>query len=863
MALILALLACKENTPPSMVGIDVTPDEPKTTQGLTAETTSEPTDVDDDSLTIRYRWYVDDTLVEDLTERTVPADRTAKGEVWKVNAFAWDGTDEGPATSDEVTILNTGPVLDDVAIDPEEPRSNEDVNASVETTDVDDDDLEVTYTWTLNGIGAHSGETLPGSLTTRGEEWTLHALIDDGEATDEGETSFTIGNALPVAEVTLQPQEPRTLDLVTALIAVTDHDGDEPSYEIHWTIDGAARDDLLNLEVIPASATARGQVVQVEVIPHDGFDEGEPVTAEVTVQNTAPTIDGALVTPDPAYEESELSCEPSSWSDDDGDLTEVPLVAWSVEGTEVSTDPTLDGQSFDKGDSVTCTYTPYDGTDFGEPMTSAAVIIRNTAPDVSNAVLTISPQDPVEADTVVYAVSGITDVDGDSWTEVPVWDVGGSTVTGETELTGSHFNKGQDIELTLYADDGDRSDGITSNTLTAANTAPILSAVVFDETLYTDTVASVSVTATDVDPADASLSYTYAWAVEGSSAGSGSTLDGDTAFSRDEEVAVTVTAVDGSGANSNSVTVSATVQNTAPTAPVVGIEPAVPTAGEALTCHILTDAEDADGDDISYSFAWDIGGTATFTAASTWTYGGDRVPDNETDNSEEWTCTVTPTDEAGDDGPTDSDTVTVGDCWTEVYSASLASKPSGATTMNGGWGGHSYTTQGGVSAMYQTSDWNYAYIPVTRGSLDFEKVEVDVWFASTNSTHRSFTFYAWGDRYSYNWVQNGLWMTNSLSSSSISGGNTYASSTSYDSFSSPLVSSGTWVTMAFVVDHDSNSAWFYVDGTEESSFTVSNSHVSGNSVVLRSGGSCCSAGGNTYWANLKVYEAETNASCTN
>jgi hypothetical protein len=78
-------------------------------------------------------------------------------------------------------------------------------------------------------------------------------------------------------------------------------------------------------------------------------------------------------------------------------------------------------------------------------------------------------------------------------------------------------------------------------------------------------------------------------------------------------------------------------ENAAPSGAAIAIEPAVPGDDDDLTCTIVTEATDPNGDAVSYAFAWarngeDVG-VSSATVGAALTSGGDT-----------WTCTVTPTD---------------------------------------------------------------------------------------------------------------------------------------------------------------------------------------------------------------------------
>lgn len=122
--------------------------------------------------------------------------------------------------------------------------------------------------------------------------------------------------------------------------------------------------------------------------------------------------------------------------------------------------------------------------------------------------------------------------------------------------------------------------------------------------VYTDDTLTASVSTTDLD--GDSVSLVYDWTVNGVPVGaSGATLDGEIYFDRDDVVAVTVTPTDGEDAGASLASSDVTVRNTAPTAPVVAIDPAYPEAGDELFCDVTTEATDADGDAITYTVSCD------------------------------------------------------------------------------------------------------------------------------------------------------------------------------------------------------------------------------------------------------------------
>ncbi len=90
-------------------------------------------------------------------------------------------------------------------------------------------------------------------------------------------------------------------------------------------------------------------------------------------------------------------------------------------------------------------------------------------------------------------------------------------------------------------------------------------------------------------------------------------------------------------------TASVAVGNSPPGAPVVQLTPDEPVVGnDDLTCSVQTAALDPDGDAVTYSYAWQLDGSAW---TGTTTGAGDVVPAAElTAVDAEWTCLVTASD---------------------------------------------------------------------------------------------------------------------------------------------------------------------------------------------------------------------------
>jgi hypothetical protein len=454
--------------------------------------------------------------------------------------------------------------------------------------------------------------------------------------------SFTVNGGPSAPGVSLVPASPYTDDDLTVSIdtAAVDPDGDPVSYSYAWSVDGVAS-AASTTGNLPASATTRGEVWTVAVTASDGLTSSTAGVASVTIANSAPVASVSL-TPSAPTRNSTLSCAGSA-SDADADSL-VTSFAWTVDGSAVAATTssaatsTLAG-AFDADQTVSCTVTVTDTTGATGSAT-ASLTIENTAPTVS---VTLSPAVAKTDDTLTAAATA-SDPDGDALALSYDWYVDGALVQSGTSSTldgSSAFSRDQDVYVIVTADDGTETSTGTSATLTIANTAPAVSAVTLSPTTP-QTNDTLTATATTSDADADTLTLSYDWYVGGALAQSGpsDTLSG-AAFSRGQSVYVTVVADDGTdtgGATSASVSIA----NTGPTDPLVGIMPTAPFEGDALTCAVTTASSDDDGDTLSYSFTWDVNGSAYTVASSTAT--SSTVPGAEVAYPDTWTCSVTASD---------------------------------------------------------------------------------------------------------------------------------------------------------------------------------------------------------------------------
>ncbi len=544
-----------------------------TLRGLVADV-----DVPEDWITVEWSSDLDGTLGSSTADSAGNSVLTTSTLASGTHTLTMVATDEVGATCTQFVLfaVSTPPTLDLRApLDGDEYEEGDSVFFWAEVDDGEDspDDLYVTWESDLDGIFSTEGADSSGSILfsstdlTVGTHTVLVTVTDTTGLSTTGLVSFEINGAPTAPTVSLSPDPAATGDDLVASIdsPSTDPNGDSVSYSYAWYRNGSLSSASTS-DTLPDSATSKGDTWRVEVTPNDGSVDGAAGSASLTIGNTAPSVTSADITPDPADVSDTLTCTATGFSDDDGD-SDRSTYAWTVNGSSAGSGSSL-SSGFEKGDTVVCTVTPYDGTDSGTAVTDT-IVIDNAPPEVTS--VTLSPTDPTTDETLSSTVSS-SDPDGDR------------------------------------------------------------------------------------------VTLSYAWYVDGTLIGSTATaISGVTWFDKNEVISVVVTPYDGTDYGATG-TDSVTCANTAPTAPTVSIDPDPPAGNDDLVCVIDTASSDDDGDTITYTIEWDVGGTA-YTSATTTYETGDTVDAADTTRGEVWTCTVTPND-GDDDGSSDSYSVTIGsgDC---------------------------------------------------------------------------------------------------------------------------------------------------------------------------------------------------------
>ena len=428
-------------------------------------------------------------------------------------------------------------------------------------SDVDGDSWTDTLVWEVNDECRHRNQSVGGFYFDKGDAVSCTWRADDGsDASEFSSQTRIVQNSLPsITTVSVSPSDPVATDVLTCTYAgYSDQDGDPDESTIVWYEGNPGNTTFLGAGETLSSGFSGGERITCAVSPGDGEGFGASVTDSVVIVNTPPTVtnltvtsttdndgDGDITT---AIVSDMLMCS-YDYADVDGDGDQ-STIEWFNGNTSLGTTATLQGV-FVKNDTITCTVTPDDGTESGDPQ-SVDITINNALPVVSDVTVLATTDfdgdgDPSTADDTdtLSCTYTFDDQDGDSDNATRSWKVNGTEVSTSATVSGLYVG-GDEVKCVVTANDGEdqgnkRSDAI----IISSNSAPSVVSVAIspDPANELNTLTAVPSGWADAngDPED----YLYAWTVDGSAAGTNAATLDASYTSVGSEVFVTVTPWDG------------------------------------------------------------------------------------------------------------------------------------------------------------------------------------------------------------------------------------------------------------------------------------------------------------------------------
>ena len=425
-----------ENTTPQINAVSFSPNPVLTNDLLRA--TVQSTDVDGQTLSYQYDWYVDGVLVQSGSSNELDGAASygfdtyfEKGQTVSLVVTPFDGMEYGNAyTSSSITVLNTPPQIDFIGIYPNQSinRSGQWLQCSATATDVDNETPSFGYEWLVNGISMGTGASFYLNNTNPNDVVSCQATATDSNGdTHVDSYSLTLSNNAPqITSVSLTPSPAKTNDNITCTpVGGSDADNDPITYQYAWYVDGVQQSTTTNTLSAPFGY---GEVVKCEVQPYDGFDFGTTVDSTIIISNTLPEVTNVTLSPVSVWTNDTISVT-AQGSDLDGQAVSYRY-DWYVDGVMVQSGMSaqLDGSvvygngtMFEKGQFVHVLVTPNDGVNDGTPMTSSSITISNTAP--TGITISSSPGLATTGldDLVCSVTTAAADEDNDSLTYRYIW----------------------------------------------------------------------------------------------------------------------------------------------------------------------------------------------------------------------------------------------------------------------------------------------------------------------------------------------------------------------------------------------------------------------------------------------------------
>ena len=373
------------NSPPVIGSVIRAPESPLVSDDLTVEAVN-VSDSDGDDVSITQKWFVDGQEVPEYQNlTTIPAADTQKNQTWLVQVIPNDGEDEGPSHEVRFEIGNTAPVIHEVSFNTTEVYKDTFLQAQIDWSDVDGDEITFEYVWKVNNVDVFVDENvLPTEYFSKGDKIGLTVTGSDGLLTSNMVISndIFVQNSLPIIDgVVISPNPVYTTDSLSCVhTGVSDIDGDQIDIDYYWTVAGQG---TFSGDSLDSSLFSKDDEVFCFALPHDGEDEGFSAQDSVIVQNTAPLMSSLSLSPQLATVESSLFCSAQA-TDADDDSIAFDYV-WTRNGVTLPhTDSYISYQNypFSDYDEVACSASPTDGSVSGAAFTSSSVTLLPSVIDV-------------------------------------------------------------------------------------------------------------------------------------------------------------------------------------------------------------------------------------------------------------------------------------------------------------------------------------------------------------------------------------------------------------------------------------------------------------------------------------------------
>ena len=606
-------------------------------------------DADNEGVSI-FRWLRNGLPIAGATASTYTLAVADSGQEisFEVTPVASSGASPGIAVvSSPVTVINSAPVASAVSVTDENGGSvvvGDQLDGSYSYSDIDGDpEGGTTFRWLRSGT-AIAGATSASYILTAADsgqdisfEVTPVAVSGATTGTAQVSSPLTVVNSAPVATaVSIIDNNGGNVeqgDTLTGSYIYSDPDGDlEGTSTYRWLRNGSEITGATNINYTLVVAD-NGQSISFEVTPiaASGVIQGNAVVSGALVAtNSAPVASNVTITDDNGgtVVVGDTLSGNYSYSDANNDPEGISTFRWLRNGAAISgaTASSYTLVAADSGQTISFEVTPVasSGTTTGAAVSSAGVVVLNSAPTVSNVTISDPNGNGVIVGDQLSGSYDYNDIDGDAQGSSSFqWLRDGLAIPGATTTTYTLVPADSGREITfrvtpVAASGVTTGQAVVSSGVTVLNSAPVASLVSITDNNAGDPLVGDTLTGSysysDID-GDLEGVSTFRWLRNGAAI-SGATATSYVLVAADsgQVISFEVTPVAASGNPTGSAVVSApiTVINSAPVASAVSITDG--NGGNALVGDVLSGSYtyfDADNDaEGSSSYQWLRNGSA-------------------------------------------------------------------------------------------------------------------------------------------------------------------------------------------------------------------------------------------------------------
>jgi hypothetical protein len=606
------------NSAPALSAASISPSEEVTTSTELVCSADEYSDLDEaqtpdnEELVLSYAWALADgtELGTDAALQLAPG-TVQPGDVATCTATVTDSDGEAASLAAEVAVENTTPTLDSVEIAADGYRQGDTLTCSHTASDADGGEPEASYEWTNAGtaVSSEAAYTIALDSAAKGNVLVCTVSVTDAHGgTASGTAEATVENTPPVAlSAAVDPAADITTSSLLACTAESeDADAEELEASYSWTgEDGTELGTGSSLQLDP-SAVQPGGTATCTATFTDSDSEADSAAASVEISNSDPSVDGTEITADGYRQGDTLTCSHTASDPDGGEPA--ATYEWTNGEAVVSSEAayTIALDSAAKGDLLVCTVTVADSHG-GTAAGTAEATVENTDPVALS--VSVDPAEGASTAALLACTGEAEDADADDLAVSFSWTAG-DTVLGEEsglQLDPGMVQPGDTVECTATFSDADGEDAVASASVGIANSDPVLDSVSIAADGYRqgDTL-TCSHAASDPDGGEPAVEYAWTNGEAVISSEAAYTIALDSASAGDA-LACTVTISDAHGGTAEA-TAEATVENTLPTVDSIAYDLAFDEVYTDTDLSVEVETSDADGDEVTLSFAWYIDG---------------------------------------------------------------------------------------------------------------------------------------------------------------------------------------------------------------------------------------------------------------